>query len=404
MIEKKLLKIIEKKSEQIAGDLIKIRRDLHQIPELGSDLPKTREYILKELRALDVDIKENVGENGIVATLYGGSKGKTIAYRADMDALPLKEENTFDFVSKHEGRMHACGHDGHVTIALGILKILAEVKNDIKGNIKFIFQPAEETTGGALQMINDGALKNPDVDHILGSHIWPSLESGKIGLRKGPIMAGTDIIDIRIEGKGGHGAIPHKAINPIVAGSKIINEVEGIKNYFVPSSQNSVISFGSFVAGKTNNVIPQNARLLGSVRTFSKETQEIYVSKLTAIIKNVESIYGVKCDFDYINNYPPTINDDKVVARIEEALIEYGLQDKVCHLEEPSMGAEDFSYFLQNVPGAYMFIGSRNEMKGIAQEIHHPNYDMDEAIFETIPGILSKLIIELLQSNKSVNY
>ncbi|HAE42880.1 MAG TPA: amidohydrolase [Clostridiales bacterium] len=396
MIDKKLLETIEKKSEQIAGNLIKIRRDLHQIPELGSDLPKTREYILKELRALDVDINENVGENGIVATLFGGSKGKTIAYRADMDALPLKEENTFNFVSKHEGRMHACGHDGHVTIALGILKILAVVKNDIKGNIKFIFQPAEETTGGALQMINDGALKNPDVDYILGCHIWPSLESGKIGIRKGPIMAGTDIVDITIEGKGGHGAIPHKSINPIVVGSKIITEVEGIKNYFVPSSQNSVISFGSFNAGETNNVIPHSARLLGSVRTFSKETQAIYISKLTDIIKSVETVYRAKCVLKYIKNYPPTINDEQVVDKIENTLIEYGLQDKIFHIDEPSMGAEDFSYFLQNIPGAYMFIGSRNEMKGITQEIHHPNYDMDEAILETIPGILSKLIIELL--------
>ncbi|MDP3385665.1 MAG: M20 family metallopeptidase [Eubacteriales bacterium] len=396
MIDKILLETIDKASERIVKDLIGIRRDLHQIPELGTDLPKTREYILKELRMLDVEIKENVGENGIVATLYGGHKGKTIAYRADMDALPLKEANSFDFASRHEGRMHACGHDGHVTIALGILKILADIKNDIKGNIKFIFQPAEETTGGALNMINDGALQNPDVDYILGCHIWPSLASGKIGLRKGPIMAGTDIVDITIEGKGGHGAIPHKTINPIVVGSKIVNEVEGIKNYFVPSSQNSVISFGSFKAGETNNVIPQSARLLGSVRTFSKETQSIYISKLTDIIKSVETVYGVKCELNYRTNYPPTINDEQVVEKIETALMELGLQDKIFQIDEPSMGAEDYSYFLQNVPGAYMFIGSRNEEKGVVQEIHHPNYDMDEAIFETIPGIFSKLILEFL--------
>jgi amidohydrolase len=398
MIDKMLLETIDKTSEQIVEDLIQIRRDLHQIPELGTDLPKTREYILNQLRMLDVEIIENVGENGIVATLYGGQKGITIAYRADMDALPLKEANCFDFASKHDGKMHACGHDGHVTIALGILKILSGIKNDIKGNIKFIFQPAEETTGGALNMINDGALLNPDVDYILGSHIWPSLESGKIGLRNGPIMAGTDIVEIIIEGKGGHGAIPHKAINPIVVGSKIIAEVEGIKNYFVPSSQNSVISFGSFKAGETNNVIPQSAKLLGSVRTFSKKTQEIYISKLTDIIRSVESFYGAKCELNYITNYPPTINDDQVVAKIEKTMLEFDLKDKIAYIDEPSMGAEDFSYFLQNVPGAYLFIGSRNEEKGIVQEVHHPSYDMDEAIFETIPGILSKLILAFLQS------
>ncbi|HBH11659.1 MAG: Amidohydrolase [Clostridiales bacterium 38_11] len=396
MIDKKLLESIDKTSERIVEDLIRIRRDLHQIPELGSDLPKTREYILKELRKLDVEINENVGENGIVATLYGGHKGQTIAYRADMDALPLNEENVFDFSSRHDGKMHACGHDGHVTITLGILNILVDIKNDIKGNIKFIFQPAEETTGGALNMINDGVLKNPDVDYILGCHIWPSIESGKIGLRKGPIMAGTDIVDITIEGKGGHGAIPYKTVNPIVVGSKIINEIEGIKNYFIPSSQNSVISFGAFNAGETNNVIPQTARLLGSVRTFSKETQSIYISKLTDIIKSVETVYGAKCELKYIKNYPPTINDEQVVDNIENTLIEYGLQDKIIHIDEPSMGAEDFSYFLQNVPGAYIFIGSRNEEKGIMQEIHHPNYDMDEAIFETIPAILSKTLLSFL--------
>ncbi len=397
MIDQQRIEAIDRYVDASAGRIKKTRRDLHQIPETGNDLPKTRAYILDRLREYDVTIRECVGENGMVATLYGGKPGKTVAYRADMDALPLMEENDFSHKSTHPGKMHACGHDGHVTIALGILEILSKFQKEITGQVKFIFQPAEETTGGALKMIQDGALKNPTVDYIFGAHIWPSLKSGKMGLIKGPIMAGTDIIEILIEGKGGHGAIPHKAVNPISVGSKIVSEVEGIKNYFVPSSENSVISFGAFQAGEVNNVIPHTGRLLGSVRTFSKATQSIYMEQLKRIVHHVGQMYDAKCTLNYRHNYPPTINSPEIIDRLESCLIAYGQKEVIHHLEEPSMGAEDFSFFLQEVPGAFVFLGTQNEEKGITQEIHHPLYDLDEEILPFNSAIFSKLILDFLE-------
>ncbi len=392
--------IIFNKVDEIAAsihnNLIQIRRDLHQIPELSADLPKTRAYLLKILKSYPLEIRENVGDNGIVAVLRGKHEGLTVAYRADMDALAMDEETDLPYQSTHPGKMHACGHDGHMTIALGLVKIFSAIKEDLKGQIVFIFQPAEEDTGGADLMIKDGALSNPEVDYVFGAHIWPSLPSGQLGLIKGPIMAGTDILEIEIEGKGGHGAIPHKAINPIVVGSRIVSEVEGIKNYFVPSSENSVISFGSFVSGAVNNVIPHRAKLLGSVRTFSLETQSIYKKQLHHIVEQVGSLFGAQCGLNYIHNYPPTINDEKVIDRIEKFMKAYELSDHITYLKEPSMGAEDFSFFLQKKPGAFIFVGTRNEAKGIVQEIHHPKYNLDEDIFEFAVATFAKMMLEFL--------
>src|SRR6056297_237354 len=292
MNNKNLYEIIDKYSQEIKRDIVDIRRNLHRIPELSFDLPKTRLFILEELKKYNIEIRENVGQKGIVATLNFPKPGKNIAYRADMDALPIGEENEIEYKSIHEGKMHACGHDGHMAIALGILKIMHKLKDDLSGSIKFIFQPAEETDGGAKGMIEDGALDNPKVDYIFGTHIWPDIETGKFGLKNGPIMAGTDMFEIQVNGRGGHIAIPHKAVNPLVVCSKILNEVEGFKNYFIESNENAVINFGSIQAGETHNVIPDSGLMKGSVRTFSQETKGIIKNKLAVVIKNISEIYG----------------------------------------------------------------------------------------------------------------
>lgn len=378
-------------------EVILIRRQLHQIPEIGDNLPKTRALILNELKKYDIEIQENVGNNGIVAIIRGGLEGKTVAYRADMDALLILEQNDLEYKSKHEGKMHACGHDAHVAIALSITKVLSLLKNDIKGNIKVIFQPAEETSGGALNMINDGVLDNPKVDYILGSHMWPSIESGKLGLCSGPLMAGTDILEINIQGKGGHGGIPHNAINPIVVGSKIINEIESIKNYFIDSSERAVISICSINSGTTNNVIPNTATILGTVRSFSKDTQEIIIDKLRKIANNISDIYGAKCELIYKKNFPPTINNAYVIDEIKKELKNHGLEDSINHVKEASMGAEDFSYFLNQIPGAFIFIGTRNESKNITHEIHNPNFKIDEEVLEFASATLCKMLLAFLE-------
>ncbi|GAA0176685.1 M20 family metallopeptidase [Clostridium sediminicola] len=397
MIDKKLAKKIDDYAKKIKDEAISIRRELHQIPEIGEDLPKTRRFILNELNKYDVEVSENVGNNGIVALLKGGQEGKTVAYRADMDALPILEGNDFQFKSKHKGKMHACGHDGHVTIALSILKVLSFIKDEIKGNIKFVFQPAEETVGGALNMINDGVLQNPKVEYILGSHIWPSIESGQFGLRKGPIMAGADIFEIFIQGKGGHGAMPHKAINPIVVGCKIINEIEAIKNYFVNSNENAVVTIGALNSGDVHNVIPHNATILGTVRFFSKDTQDIIIEKLQKIIDNISDIYGAECTLKYTKRFPATINNSDVISNIEHILTSYGMEGNIFKIDEPSMGAEDFSFYLQEIPGSFIFLGTKNEEKEIVNEIHHPRFNIDEDIFEKATSILCKLLLEFLE-------
>ncbi len=394
MNREELYSKIDEFSKEIKSEIIKIRRDLHRIPELSYDLPETRAYILKELKKYDIDIRENVGQNGIVATLNFSKPGKNIAYRADMDALPIMEENEVDYKSSHSGKMHACGHDGHMAMSFGILKIMYELKDELAGSIKFIFQPAEETEGGAKGMIEDGALENPKVDFIFGSHIWPDIESGKLGLKYGPIMAGTDAVAIEVKGRGGHIAIPHKAVNPIVVCSKIVNEVEGFKNYFIDSSENAVINFGSFQAGETFNVIPDTGVMKGSVRTFSKKTQAIIKNKLKLVIDNISQIYGAESKLHYIENYPPTINNDEVIDELKRILNNLNESSRIKEVKKPSMGAEDFSYYLQKVPGVFIFVGTYNEEKNITQEIHHPKYNMDEDILTETVALYSKIFID----------
>lgn len=391
-----LAKKITQYSKDIKGEIISIRRALHQIPELGDDLPKTRSFIINELKKYDIEILENVGNNGIVAILRGGKEGKTIAYRADMDALPILEENNCEYKSQHPGKMHACGHDTHVAIALSILKVFSLIKDEITGNIKFIFQPAEETSGGALKMIDDGALENPKVDYIFGSHIWPEIESGKIGLRNGGLMAGADVFEIEIQGKGGHAGIPHKAINPLVVASKIVCELESIKNYFIDSGERIVISICTMEGGKTINIIPHNAKITGTIRYFSSETQEIVMDKFYKIINNISDIYGTNCKIDYERLFPPVINDNDVILDIKKILKEYKLDDKIFSIENPSMGAEDFSFYLKKVPGAFVFLGTKNISKNIVNSIHNPKFSVDEDVFEPATSTLCKIILEFL--------
>ncbi len=364
------------------GDrLVALRRDFHRIPELTDDLPRTRQMILDYLKSFEaLEVRDQVGNGGITALLRGGRAGKIYGYRADMDALPMEEKTRVPYRSTHPGKMHACGHDAHMTIALGILTILYEFREEIRGGVKFIFQPAEEAQGGAREMIEDGALRNPEVEEIYGIHVWPSIEKGRFGLKAGDLMAGTDIIRIDIQGKGGHPGIPHHAINPIVVGSKIVSELESITSYDIDSGENAVISICSFHGGLVNNIIPGEVTIHGTVRTFNPETQDIVASRMADIIHHMGALYEAGCTLDYHKHFPPTINHPRAVDKFEAFLTQKGMAGTIHRLTKPSMGAEDFSYFLQEKPGAFIFVGTRNEEKGILHEIHHPEFDIDEDI------------------------
>ncbi len=394
MLNDSLIKKIDDHAARIQDATVNHRRELHKIPELSFDLPKTRAYILNVLSSYkELKVDENIN-GGIVATISGSPGGKTVAYRTDMDALPITEETGLDFASTHKGQMHACSHDGHMAIALGLLDTLYSLKDEIRGNIKFIFQPAEETTGGAKGMVEQGALRNPDVDYVFGTHIWPAVDSGTLALVDGPIMAATDIIEFSIIGKGGHGGIPNKAVNPIVVTSKIVAELEAIKSYFVSPTENSVISICSIHGGTAQNIIPDRVDIQGTVRTFTVETQNLIREKIEHIIKHVCDIYGAGYEYNYIKNLPATINDSRVVERVKKVLSENGLSDYAVNVKEPSMGAEDFSEYLMKVPGMFFWLGTRNEEKGYTYGIHNPKYTIDEDIFEKALSSISKVILE----------
>ncbi len=360
--------------------LVEIRRYFHSIPELGLKENKTASRIAEILGEWGLDVHQGDGKTGVVGLLRGGKPGKTIAIRADIDALPIQEQTGLEFASTHPGVMHACGHDGHITIALGAAKVLSALKSELAGNVKFIFQPAEEGPGGAELMIEEGVLKGPEVDAVLGLHIWPEIDSGSIGITRGPIMAAADRFDIKIIGVGGHGAVPHKAIDPLLIASKVVTTLQNLVSREVDPLEAAVISVCSFNAGTAFNIIPATAELSGTVRTFSLEARENIAKRIEGVVKGITTALKAEYEFKYHYWYPPTINDDGFTDFFKGVAEEIIGKKAVQELARPSMGAEDFSFYLQNVPGTYFFLGTRNEEKGINKPIHHPEYTIDEDV------------------------
>ncbi|WP_319372088.1 M20 family metallopeptidase [uncultured Ilyobacter sp.] len=377
------------------NSFIEIRRHLHQHPELGYDEFETSKYIATILEKLGIEVQRGVAKTGVVGLLIGKYPGKTIAIRADMDALPINELNDFSYKSKYDGRMHACGHDAHMTFALGAAIVLSKLKDELHGNVKFIFQPAEETSGGAKPMIEEGVLENPRIDAIIGAHVW-NIECGKFGIKTGPIMASTDVFEIKIIGKGGHAAQPQNAVDPIIIGSEIIGNIQNIKTRKMDPLEPVVISVCNFNAGETFNVIPNEAILRGTVRTLNPDLRKM----LPQIIeKNVESIvtsYGATCEFKYTYNYPVTVNDNDFTDFVKNSIINRFGKDSIEIIERPSMGGEDFAFYLQKVPGTFLWVGIRNEGMGITQDIHHPMFTIDEEALSLAIEAYSNIVINFL--------
>ncbi len=391
-----------------AQDFVTNRRELHKIPELSEDLPKTRAYVLSALASIGdgVEVLPTVGNNGIVALVRGAGSGSgsgdpeaCVAYRADMDALPVNEVSDVDYCSTHTGQMHACGHDAHTSLALGVLKLLYETRASWSGQVKFIFQTAEETSGGAKPMIEAGVLDNPKVKAILGTHVWPSLPVGEIGVKAGDLMAGTDILTIKIKGKGGHAGRPHEAKNPLPVAARLILETEAIKNYDVNAMETVVISLCSIHGGQVNNVIPDDLTMLGTVRYFSVPVQKQVHERLRAICRALAELYEVEIDLHIHENFAPTINSAELAEVITTFMVSDGrfrAEDKIT----PSMGAEDFGVFAQHVPGFFLQAGVGNKALGIVHELHHPKFQIDEAIFDTYPAFIASLLLHLLEWEK----
>lgn len=371
MINKLLAKL-----EGYYDEMVSIRRYLHQHPELSFQEVNTAKYIKDYYENLGIEVKGNVGGNGVVAKVYGNKPGRTIALRADFDALPILEENDVPYKSLTPGVMHACGHDGHTATLLVLAKALNDLKEELEGTYVMIHQHAEEyAPGGAISMIEDGCLEGVDV--IFGTHLWASEPTGKIQYRKGPIMAAADRFEINIQGKGGHGAAPHETKDAIVIASQLVLNLQQIVSRRVNPVDSAVLSVGSFVADNAFNVIADKARLIGTVRTFNEEIRTLIENEIERVVKG--TCIAADCEYQYEFNrgYPAVVNhDDETDFLVEVA---QGIPSvQTVEESELQMGGEDFAYYLQHVKGTFFFTGAKPVGVPVAYPHHHPKFDIDE--------------------------
>lgn len=339
--------------------------------------------------------KANVAKTGVVGLIKGNYPGKTVLLRADMDALPINEEAEVEYKSRVENCMHACGHDGHMAGLLGAAMILNDMKDRIHGNVKLIFQPAEEEQGGAKPMIDEGVMDNPKVDAAFGCHLWGEMLEGEVHVKRGPIMAAPDMFKFTIKGKGGHGAVPHLSVDPIVIAGQVINNIQSIISRRVSPLESAVISFGSIHGGSSHNVIPNDVEVVGTVRTFSEELRQFIPKCMENILKGVTEYQGASYEFEYEEKYPPLINDEKMTEVARNSFKKIVGEDKVFDMEEPTMGGEDFAYFGQLVPSSFIFVGISKDKDNLVVH-HHPKFKWDDKNILTIAKGLSQIAIDYL--------
>lgn len=361
-----------------AGDMKTWRRHMHAHPELQFDCHKTAAFVVERLKEFGVDeIHEGIAESGVVAIINGQGEGPTIGLRADMDALPMSEATGLEYASTVDGKMHACGHDGHTTMLLGAARYLAETRN-FSGRVALIFQPAEEGGGGAGVMTEEGMLDRFEIADIYALHNAPGTSVGQFYTTPGPIMAAVDTFDINIKGVGGHGAYPQECVDPITAAVGIVQAIQTIVSRNHDGRKDLVVSVTQIHAGTTDNVISDTAYINGTVRTFDKDVQSMVMKRLKSIVDGQAAAYGVEAKFEYEIGYPATVNDPEKTTFASDVAREIAGDDGVDVSVLPEMGAEDFAYFLEKRPGAYLFIGN-----GDTAGLHHPAYDFDD---ETAPA------------------
>ena len=379
-----------------------MRRDFHLHPELGFEEVRTAGIIAKELRELDLEVTTGVAETGVVALLEGAKPGPVLLLRFDMDALPINEETGAEYASQTPGKMHACGHDGHVSVGLTVAKMLTEIRADLAGSVKFVFQPAEEGVinqegrGGAEQMMAEGVLKNPKVDYALALHLWNSKPLGWLGIAEGPVMAGAGRFNITVYGKGGHGAMPHVSVDPVVAAAEIVSALQSVVARNISPLKPAVITVGSLHAGKAFNVIPPKAEMTGTFRTFDPEVSEIVIKRIKEIAENTSKAMGCRVEYEVTGVSPAVINDAKITASVQKAARELYPKTEIDAGNYLTMGAEDMAFMLEKVPGCYFFIGSSNDEKGLVYDHHHPKFDFDEKALSRGAALMAQAVKEIL--------
>lgn len=373
-------KVIEEMIQMGKGEVIEWRRFLHKYPELSFQEGKTAQFVYETLHSFgNLEISRPT-KTSVMARLIGAQPGKIVAIRADIDALPIQEENTFEFASQNPGVMHACGHDGHTAMLLGTAKILSGMKAQINGEVRFLFQHAEELfPGGAEEMVQAGVMDG--VDMIIGTHLLSSLPTGKIGVGYGPIMAASDEFIITVVGKGGHAASPHKTVDPIAIAAQVVTNLQHIVARNADPLGNLVVSITKFVGGTAFNVIPNSVEIWGTARSFNPELRESIPGLMERVVKGITEAHGATYQFTYDDGYRAVINEEGLTRVIEETVNEVCGEDALVMMK-PEMGGEDFSAFLQKAPGTYFYTGAGNPEKGSDYPHHHPRFTVDEDALE----------------------
>ena len=387
--------------DEILPGVVADRRDFHEHPELAHQEVRTAGVVADRLRAIGLDdIRTGIASTGVTGLIRGtaGPGGKTVLLRADMDALPIHELNEVEYRSRTDGVMHACGHDAHTAMLLAVTRLLMERRGEFAGTVKVLFQPAEEVPpGGAKPMIEAGVLEEPHVDAAFGLHIAQGDPVGTLSVRPGPAMAAADRFRIVIHGKGGHGAHPHDTIDPVLIGAQIVTALQSLVAREVDPIESGVVTVAAFLAGEAFNVIPETAELRGTVRTFTPANRDLLQERVGALVTGIAAAMRAEATVEYARGYPATVNDPELTELVRRACEATVGPDKVL-TGAPMMGAEDFSYFLEAVPGSFFFVGSKNPERGLVWGHHHPRFDLDEAALAVGIEAMTRVALDYLSN------
>jgi amidohydrolase len=389
-----------KQATQRFEQLVAWRRDFHKHPELGLEEQRTAKIVANTLRELGYIVKEGIATTGVVGVLENGD-GPVVMSRVDMDALPIQEANDVEYVSQTPGKMHACGHDAHVAIGLGIATLMAQHRDAWRGTLKLIFQPGEEGQDGAALMIKDGVMEDPCADYALAVHVWNAIPVNTIGVTVGPVMAAAETWEATIRGKGGHAAVPHKTVDPIVTSALVINALQTIVSRNVSPMETAVVTVGQLTSGDTFNVIPNTAHLRGTIRTFDSDIREFVLERTQTIIETTSQAMGAESDFKLYPLAPAVINDAAVTALVQQAVKDLFGPDAL-NDNERTMGSEDAAFFLQQVPGCYIFIGSGFTDREAPQH-HNPKFDIDEQALVNGVALVVESLRRLMPDKKETS-
>ncbi|NOZ29572.1 MAG: amidohydrolase [Chloroflexi bacterium] len=382
-------------AQELRDQLVSWRRDFHRHPELAFEEERTAAIVADVLERLGLGVQTGVGKTGVVGILEGARPGRTVMLRFDMDALPVEEANEVEYASEEPGKMHACGHDGHTAIGLGVATLLSRHREELSGRVKFVFQPAEEATGGARAMIAEGVLEDPRPEVAFGLHLWNLLPVGRAVVQPGPFMAAATHFWLTFQGRGGHGALPHKTVDALVAAAHFVTAVQTIVSRNVDPTQTAVLSVGSFHAGSVFNVIPGRADLSGTIRTLDDDMLAHVLDRLRQIIEGIDQAFGVTHELKLEHAAPVLVNDPVATSYVAEAARRV-LGDAAVGDMTPAMVSEDMAEFLKRVPGCFFFLGSMNAERGLAYSHHHPRFDFDEEALPLGAAILAGAAVAYL--------